>query len=92
MQMAGLGFDDTFITRMIDSQDSPAHVAARNGHFEVLKRLVDDIGFEPRATNIMGWSPLHFACTKVGVDFFLYVTLITPHCRFWILTSCVAHA
>ena len=42
-------------------KDTPLHLAAGNGHLELVKFLVVELKCDPNATGYEDWTPLHFA-------------------------------
>ena len=38
------------------------YIVSRNGHFNVVKYLVDEVHCDPHVVNEYGWTPLRYAC------------------------------
>lgn len=48
----------------LQNQDAPIHLAAYNGHKDIVKELVQRFDVNPGSKNADGHSPLHIAAAK----------------------------
>ena len=51
-----------------NQKDSPLHLAARRGHTNVVKALIDDFNCNPNETGFEGRTILHEACLNGHVE------------------------
>ncbi|CAK9178062.1 unnamed protein product [Ilex paraguariensis] len=73
MEILCLGYVDIELNSVDDHGRTALHVAAINGHVEVLRFLVG-VGSDPTVVDSNGWTPLHFASSEghfEAVDFLL---------------------
>eukprot|EP01035_Chromulina_nebulosa_P018912 gene18912-24716_t len=62
MKVCGLGFDNDYLTSLIEKEITPAHLACITGSFHVFIYLIEVIGFDPVAVDDKGRQCLHYAC------------------------------
>lgn len=64
MHLAGHGIDKQTLTRYLDEQISPVHVAAELGHHEIVNILVEECGCDLNAVDKCQRTVLHYACKR----------------------------
>ena len=57
-----------FLNARNNQNDSPLHIAARCGHTNVVKALIDDFNCNPNETGFEGRTILHEACLNGHVE------------------------
>ena len=55
------------MTRTGTSRETPLHIAALGGHYEIARMLIE-AGAELNADNIDDWTPLHYCCSIMVID------------------------